>query len=176
MSSGETLSGMLDLAWDRLAQRGSMALASQGPAGWPEVRTVMLRDLCRETGQLAVHTDSRSSKITGLRKTPQATLMLWDEALQLQIRAKVVVAIQTGPEVNAIWNRVPDTSRQAYGTDPAPGTPIDDALSYTKPGDRSAFAVLNCRVVALDVLRLGEEHRRAAYSRDDDWAGQWLAP
>ena len=176
----ETLPGLLAHGWDLLEARGealrNLAFATVGPQGWPEVRTVVLRGADREAGTLEVHTDRYSSKITSLRDAPMAETLAWDAEARVQIRARAEVFIQTGLSVAEAWAQVPDPSREAYGAVPAPGTPIDDALAYEKPGRFEGFAVLHCRVVALDLVHLGEVHRRARYRREDDWQGQWLAP
>jgi len=86
------------------------------------------------------------------------------------------VTILTGAAVAEAWARVPDPSRQSYGTRPAPGTPIAVALEYDKPADPASFAVLRCAVQAMDIVHLGPQHRRARFDRADGWAGQWLAP
>lgn len=82
----------------------------------------------------------------------------------------------TGDAVAAIWARVPDLSRQSYGTLPAPGQPIPDALAYAKHADPQSFAVLRLGVLAIDALHLGRDHRRARFERSSGWAGQWLVP
>ena len=176
----ETLDGLHGHVWHTLTTRRDgprlVALANQGPDGWPEARTVVLRDADRAEATVAIHTDRYSDKIVGLRDIPRATVLLWDETDRLQIRLRIEVFIQTGLAVEEHWRNVPDPSREAYGTTPPPGTPIPSALDYEKPADRAAFAVLHGRVMQIDAVHLGDQHRRAAYSRDDDWAGQWLAP
>ena len=87
-----------------------------------------------------------------------------------------IPVILSGGAVAATWARVPDPSRQSYGTSPAPGTPIAEALAYAKPADPDSFAVLRCAVQAMDIVHLGPQHRRARFDRADGWAGQWLAP
>jgi hypothetical protein len=86
------------------------------------------------------------------------------------------VTIRSGAEVAEIWAGVPDPSRQSYGITPAPGTPIADTLDYVKEPDPATFAVLTCRIVHIDAVHLGDRHRRAAYSHNGDWVGQWLVP
>ena len=114
--------------------------------------------------------------ITSLRDNPRAALLFWDDAQRLQVRAQAEVFIQTGQSVAKEWARVPDPQRLSYGTTPRPGTPIMDGLDYDKPALQSAFAVLYCRVMALDLVHLGARHRRAGFTRGRDWAGQWLSP
>ena len=180
----ETTEGLHRKAWQLLsrgvADRRSAArhptLATVAPDGWPQARTLVLRAADAALATLEVHTDKFSDKIVGLRDFPMAAIHVWDAKLRLQIRAQAEVFIISGVDADAAWASVPDPAREAYGTRPAPGTGIADALAYEKPGDRAAFAILHLRLRSLDLLHLGDDHRRAAYSRDRDWRGQWLAP
>ncbi len=179
----ETLGGMHARVWDTLAQGVADAdhparyptFATVAPDGAPEARTVVLRVIDRPDN-LRIFTDIYSYKIRSLQAHPQAALHIWDAGQSLQIRILAHVDILTGAAVGADWDGVPDHSRQSYGTKPAPGRPIADALAYSKDPDPATFAVLDCRVMAMDVVHLGRDHRRASFSRDDDWAGQWLSP
>lgn len=180
----ETLEGIDTRVWQTLARgvadRRSAArhptLATVSPDGWPEARTVVLRAADITGRSFDIHTDAFSSKVQSLRERPRAALHVWDEKQELQLRLQADVTILTGDSVADLWKNVPDKSRQAYGTAPAPGTALDHALAYTKPADPAAFAVLRCHVIAVDAVHLGAEHRRAFFTRDSDWVGEWLAP
>lgn len=161
---------------DRHAPARHPTLATIGPDGRPQARTVVLRAADRASACLDVHTDIHSAKVSELRTDPRAMLHVWDPGPHLQIRIEAEVAILSGAEVADTWDRVPEPSRLAYGSTPAPGTPIEDALGYEKSPERAAFAVLRLSVQAIDALHLGADHRRARFDRGDDWAGQWLAP
>jgi pyridoxamine 5'-phosphate oxidase len=179
-----TLPGLHSRAWESLtrgvADRDSparhIAIATTAPDGTPEVRTVVLRAADRTEGTLDIHTDIRSAKIVALRHTPTAQTLAWDFRAHLQIRATGTATILTGPEAAALWARVPEASRPAYGATPAPGTPIPHAADYGHTDGEAAFAVIRLNLTALDLLHLGERHRRAKFTRDDDWRGQWLSP
>lgn len=178
----ETLPGVYGAVWDCLTQgvrdvahparRPTFATVSSD--GWPEARTVVLRGA--GAGDLEVYTDLYSDKIKSLQAVPRAALHVWDEGRDLQVRLQTEVTILTGDAVQGRWNGVPDHGRQSYGVTPAPGVPIAEALDYVKDPDPATFAVLRCRVIAIDAVYLGARHRRAAYLRSDDWAGQWLVP
>ncbi|SEN95288.1 Pyridoxamine 5'-phosphate oxidase [Pseudorhodobacter antarcticus] len=161
---------------DRHAPARHPTFATVTTDGWPDLRTVVLRGADPVAGMLEVHTDLRSAKVAALRAHPRAGVHVWDASAHLQSRLSVEVAVLTGPEVADIWARVPDPSRQSYGTTPAPGVPIAAALAYLKTPDAASFAVLRCRVVAIDAVHLGPDHRRARFEVGDGWAGQWLAP
>lgn len=165
---------------DRHAPARHPTLATIGTDGMPQARTVVLRAADEPGATLDIHTDLYSGKVADLRAVPRAALHVWDPSPHLQLRIQTEVAILSGAEVTDIWARVPETSRLSYGSTPAPGQPIDDALAYEKSPDPASFAVLRLSVLAIDAVHLGPDHRRARFVRADDWpngwAGQWLAP
>ncbi|MFN3279633.1 MAG: pyridoxamine 5'-phosphate oxidase family protein [Paracoccus hibiscisoli] len=175
---------LLDQIWarlvrgvgDRHAPARHPTLATVTPQGMPQARTVVLRGADRGAGVLEVHTDLQSGKVADLRANPLAALHVWDAGAHLQTRIEARADILTGDVVAAVWARVPDPSRQSYGSQPAPGTPIDDPLAYAKRPDAACFVVLRLTVLAIDAVHLGPQHRRARYTRETGWQGQWLAP
>lgn len=166
-------------AWTQIDARQNTrlwALATVDARGVPAARTVVLRGASLDRYAVQFHTDLGSSKVLDLTQNPQASLLCWLPAHDLQIRLQVDVDVQSGVAVSDVWANVPDPARQAYGAKPPPATPIGDALAYEKPADAAAFAVLDCTVSCVDILHLGADHRRAIFSRDSDWVGQWVAP
>lgn len=161
---------------DRHAPARHPTLATVRADGLPQARTVVLRAADREAATLDIHTDLHSAKVAELRENPWAALHVWDASAHLQTRIEAEVAILSGADVAGIWDRVPAPSRSAYGSTPAPGQPIPNALAHDKQPDPAAFAVLRLSVRAIDALHLGPRHRRARFERGDGWAGQWLAP
>ena len=161
---------------DRRAPARHPTFATVSPDGWPEARTVVLRGADPVNAMLEVHTDLRSAKVAALRVNPRAALHVWDAAAQLQTRVEAQVTLLTGADVAEIWARVPDPSRQSYGTTPAPGQPIAASLDYDKTPDQATFAVLRCQVEAVDAVHLGPRHRRARFERQNSFSGQWLSP
>lgn len=161
---------------DRHAPARHPTLATIGTDGMPQARTVVLRAADKTGATVHIHTDLHSAKVAELRADPRAALHVWDPSPHLQVRIEAEVAILSGAQVADIWHRVPEASRVAYGSAPAPGQPIEAALAYEKSPDPAAFAVLRLSVQAIDALHLGPDHRRARFERADDWAGRWLAP
>lgn len=180
----ETLEGTLERVWETLAlgvaDAGEPArrptFATVSPAGWPEARTVVLRAIDKDAGAVCVHTDLHSDKVKSLRSSARAALHIWDAKQDLQIRLQTTVAIQSGDATRALWGRIPDHAQQSYGVTPPPGAPIANALDYIKEPDPATFAVLVCSVVSIDAVHLGTDHRRASFSRERHWQGQWLSP
>ena len=184
MSDLSDLARFLDEAWQHLirgVEDKSVAarhpvFATVSPDGRPEARTVVLRGADRAMARVEVHTDPMTSKVQSLRARPFAAIHIWEPETQVQIRLNTRVQVLTGAEIADRWERVPDAARASYGTAPAPGTPIEGPFDYTKPGDRSGFAVLLCGIERIDLVHLGRQHRRALYSAEDNWQGVWCAP
>ena len=184
MTDPSDLAAFLASAWqhlsrgvaDRRAPARYPTFATIGPDGTPQSRTVALRGASPSAGTLEVHTDIVTDKVTALRHNARAALHVWIPRSDLQIRVTAQVEILTGEAVQSQWDQIPAGSRVSYGTLPDPGTPIDHVYAFEKPAERSRFAVLACTVTALDLVHLGEQHRRAGYTREDGFAGKWLAP
>ena len=180
----ETLEGLNSRLWqclgrgvaDRHHPARHPTLATIGPDGWPEARTVVLRGADSGLQTLTVHTDLHSAKVASLTAMPRAAFHVWIEKDRLQLRLTCTVTLRHGAGVAAEWAKVPDLSRQSYGITPAPGTPISDALAYVKAPDPATFVVLDCAVAHIDLVHLGQVHRRARFDRATDWQGQWLVP
>ena len=180
----ETLEGLHAQVWQRLsrgvADRRAPArqptLATVSPDGWPEARTVVLRRAVPSDALLEVYTDSASDKIGSLTAHPRAALHVWEPKLDLQIRMQADVTLLQGNPVSDRWEPLPDVARLSYGVVPPPGTPIPDALEYEKSRDQSRFCVLSLALTHIDVVHLGDHHRRASFVATDGWSGQWLAP
>lgn len=180
----ESADGIWQTVWDTLDKGVADAkhparlptFATVSTDGWPEARTVVLRSADQELAELTAHTDLYSDKVKSLTDTPRAALHIWDAEQNLQIRLQAEVSLHSGSSTRALWGRIPDHAQQSYGVTPPPGTPVDTALAYAKKPDPDTFAVLQCRLVYLDVVHLGADHRRISFSRDRHWQGQWLSP
>ena len=179
-----THEGILDQVWATLAEGVSdpahparqPTFATVSPDGWPEARTVVLRSADPALATITVHTDLFSDKIKSLMNAPRAALHIWDANQALQIRMQGEVQIESGPETQSLWDRIPDHAQQSYGVTPPPGTPINDALDYIKRPDPKSFAVLTCHIAHIDAVHLGKDHRRVRFSRGRAWQGEWLSP
>ena len=180
----ETTDGIWTKVWGTLgrgvadakhpARRPTFATVS--PDGWPEARTVVLRTADHEGAEVVAHTDLHSDKIKSLQANPRAALHIWDAKQDLQIRLQTEVRITSGHDTRALWDKIPDHAQQSYGVTPPPGTPINMALEYAKKPDPATFAVLTCKVMHIDAVHLGADHRRVSFSRVSHWKGQWLSP
>lgn len=179
----EALPTLHDHAWHRLvrgvhdrhAPARHPTLATVSPEGLPQMRTVVLRAADRGSRRLSIYTSLHSGKVRDAMARPAAALHVWDAQQRLQIRLEAEVELATGAAAAEAWNQVPAHSRSAYSAQ-VPGEPLPHALAYGTEPDPAAFVVFHLHVVALDVLHLGAQHRRARFCRADGWAGQWLAP
>lgn len=209
----EALAALNTACWDQLAQAGRdrghgwrrMALATAGPSttpgepAWPEVRTVVLREVQAEQRLLVFYTDSRAPKVAQLRAQPQASALLWCPSLGWQLRLRLHCQVDTGGlSVSSRWARLKmHPSAQDYLSPLPPGAPLAAAaaaaaVAGSAPGvasaaatpaapspaagaDRTHFAVVFCQVQAMDWLELhAQGHRRALF--DAQGQGAWLTP
>lgn len=184
MSQSSDLKAIYDEAWGMLergvADRRSPArhptLATVSPDGQPQARTVVLRAASRAAQTVEFYSDTRAAKLAALGKTPLAVVHVWHPRHKLQIRLLTEVNVASGEAVRDKWERVPDMSRAAYGSVPSPGSVIETATLYQHAPVLDQFAVLTCTVGEIDLLHLGDHHRRAVFKRSDGWVGQWVAP
>lgn len=161
---------------DKRAPARHPTIATVAEDGRPEMRTVVLRGADRTAATVEVHSDTRTAKVRELVAHPHAALHVWSARHHLQLRLALRVEILTGEAIADRWEKVPPGARVAYGTEPAPGSPIDTSLDYAKPADPARFAALVGHVTEIDVLHLGQDHRRALFAAQTDWRGTWLAP
>jgi len=184
MSDPNDLAAYYQAAWQHLARGAADSrhparfptFATVSPNGLPEARTVAVRRATLSRREIEVHTDIDTPKVASLRSHPCAALHIWIPRSQLQIRLTTDVEVLTGPDTDAAWAAVPSASRVSYGTQPIPGTPIEHVYDYEKPALRDRFAVLCCTVIEMDIVHLGEKHRRAIFNDTTAWRGTWVAP
>ncbi|MBV0912388.1 pyridoxamine 5'-phosphate oxidase family protein [Anianabacter salinae] len=181
----ETLDGLHARLWQRLARGAAdakaperhLVMATAGLDGGAEARTVVLRRVSESDALIEVHTDALSRKVAELAADPLAAFHVWNPRQRLQIRLRAQAEVITGTAVAETWARVPDASRGAYGTVPAPGQPIPQGDAFIRQPQMERFAILRAHVQDIDVVHLGEaQHRRARFQREGGWQGEWLAP
>lgn len=150
-------------------------LATQGLAGEPQARTVVLRHADVASGTLTVFTDARSPKCAELSAQPAAQLLFWSARLGWQLRLPVrAVVLTTGAVVDEAWARMRQSRAAAdYLSAEAPGSPLATAEPTTSPAppltDAYHLAVLQFQAADIDWLELHREgHRRARITRAGD--------
>jgi general stress protein 26 len=150
-------------------------LATTGDAGWPDARTVVLRQARAEQQQLRFFTDRRSPKVVQLRQQPQAMLVFWSPRLGWQLRVRLRLSVMDeGPEVQAIWQGLQHSAAAGdYLSPQPPGTPLSTEDPPT-PSTTPHLALLQGQVIEMDWLELSREGHRRARVIAQDWT--WLTP
>ena len=153
--------------------------------GTPDARTVVLRHFGPEYPEIAFHTDTRSKKIQQLTQKPAIHLHWYSADLRVQIRAAATAQIHRGDDrAHAAWANSRTTSRACYTTPLGPGTPVNQFPAAPPipldedPAGLIHFAVINCRLSAVEVLTLhatGHQRVRLAVT-ETPLTWQRLAP
>lgn len=196
------LGGVLDAIWSELegATRDRRhgfhvpAIASIGRDGTPQARSVVLRRVVRESGELHFHTDLRSPKVAEIAANPRVAWLLYDAARRLQLRIEAEAEVLCdGPRADEAWARSALSSRRCYLAPHAPGevaeawlANIPEALVARVPTEEESmagrvhFGLVVTRVLSIEWLFLASEgHRRARFVADrgrTSWLAHWLAP
>lgn len=168
----------------------TMVVASHTATG-ADARMTVLRQVDATRKYVWFHTDARSEKVLQFEAFPIATLLFWDQTLQVQLRLSVETRLHTDDDMaDAQWQTVWAGGRKMYLSDYPPGT----ELPNTYPGfpeqlgeglpsaeeseaGRKNFAVIECRVLAMDYLHLSRGGQtRAQFQYEPDCRMVWLAP
>lgn len=146
--------------------------------GSVNARTVVLRNVDKNEGQLQIFTDARSPKATELISEPKSVFVFWSSRLGWQLRVTVNVTLLTkGPQVELLWNAVKGSATASdYLSSFAPGTPLAtiSKKNTNESMQTSHFAVLNAQVLEIDWLELARTGHRRARLTNDTW--EWLTP
>lgn len=178
------LVAMHAFVWDQLVKglrdRHSVnrypTLATVSLDGRPQVRTVVLRAVDCAEWSLDVYTETDSAKVDELMASPCAAIHVWNAATHLQVRMDATATVIQGEEALSIWESLPLASQFTCGKTPPTGSTIKDSLAYQTDVDPGRFAVLRLEIERMDVLHLGEVHRRAQFQRLTRQFGQWRVP
>ena len=176
-------------ATDRDSPFRHAQVATTGPHGWPQLRTVILRHGNAAQRQVGFHTDCRSAKAAEMDADTSVALVTQDRPRELQIRLWGQADLHVeDAAARAAWDALYPPLRMPYRTAFAPGKAIDSpgdadpTPEAIAPADPDAgfenFALVLVRVVRLEWLRLppGKGHRRARFEWGAAWEGTWLAP
>jgi len=137
-------------------------------------RTVLLREVHRESRELVFFTDSRSPKVAQIGRHPRGTLLAWSSTLNWQLRMGVALRVETdGLGASSRWARLKlSPAANDYLSPLAPGTPVERFV--TNHASRAYFAVVSATVESIDWLELhADGHRRACF---DAGGARWLQP
>ncbi|MEM8552882.1 MAG: pyridoxamine 5'-phosphate oxidase family protein [Pseudomonadota bacterium] len=178
-------------AWDMLV-RGALSrksafhqvtVATVGPDGLPEARTVVLRQADRAGKHLRFNTDVRSAKYASLMRAPQCTLLFYDHGAKVQVRVRGAARLKNGcDECRSVWNTMREMSKECYRQKVGPGAALtgpagaEGDLLDDEEGFHN-FALVPVAVARLEWLYLAAAgHRRAEFTYGDGVGRRWIAP
>jgi pyridoxamine 5'-phosphate oxidase len=144
--------------------------------GRPQARTVVLRGANRDEWQLEIYTESDSAKAAELRASPRAAIHVWNTETRLQVRMEAYATLIQGDEARKVWDSLPLASQLTCGKTPPTGSAIKNSLAYEIQVDPDKFMVVRLAIDLMDVLHLGDMHRRAQFQRNTREFGQWCVP
>ncbi len=160
--------------------------------GAPDARVMVLRKADRGSSSLRFHTDIRSVKVAQVSANPTVSVIGYDGAAKIQVRARGRVVVDTiGAHVDAAWAATSPSGRRSYMTTLPPGSVstvptsgLPEAIASAVPSladtkcARDHFGLLIVTLDRLEWLHLAHDgHRRVSFTRSGDkWSGQWLIP
>ncbi|WP_206170604.1 pyridoxamine 5'-phosphate oxidase family protein [Spirosoma pollinicola] len=168
----------------------TMVLASRTNTG-ADARTVVLRKVDGDRKYVWFHTDVRAAKVMELEAFPDATLLFWDNTLRVQLRLTVETHLHSTDYIaDEHWKELAVSSRKMYLSEYEPGshqpnsypgfpTHLGAELPTKEESEsgRKNFAVIECRVLAMDYLQLSRDGQvRAMFQYEPDCKMAWLAP
>ena len=156
-----------------------------------DARMVVLRRVDATRKYVWFYTDARAEKVLQMEAFPDAMLLFWDDKQQIQLRLTVETRLHTDDYIadehwQALWvgARKAYLSEQTPGSEqpgPYPGFPeqMGDKLPTDEESEagRKNFAVIECRVLAMEYLRLSPSGQtRAHFQYEPESRMVWLAP
>ena len=193
-----TLSDLERSNWDQLlagiekpeSPFKTMTIATGTQRG-ADVRMVVLRGVDKARKYVWFYTDSRAEKVLQLEACPIAALLFWDSEQQLQLRLSIETRLHTDDYIaDEHWKKLAVSSRKAYLSGPVPGSEqpqpypgFPEQLANRLPSaeeseaGRKNFAVIECRVLAMEYLHLSRSGQtRARFQYEPESRMVWLAP
>lgn len=167
-----------------------MVVATCSASG-ADARTVVLRKVDTARKYVWFHTDARAAKVMQLEAFPNSTLLFWDDGQQCQLRLTVETRLHTDDYIaDEHWQDLGISSRKAYLSEyqpgsarPAPYPGFPEQLGENLPSKeeseagRKNFAVIECRVLAMEYLHLSRSGQtRARFRYEPESSMAWLAP
>ena len=94
---------------------------------WPEIRTVVLRNIDNNPLSIRFNSDIRSKKVADIKKNNQCSALFYDPIRRIQIRVKGLSTIHYNNKLSEkVWSDVELQSRKCYMADFAPGEVMDE--------------------------------------------------
>jgi len=139
-------------------------LATVDSAGFPDARTVVLRETDALNGKLTIYTDKRSPKVSQILNQPEVSLVFWCRYLNWQLRIQALASVCDDHErIQSVWEQVRLTAGAAdYLSIQAPSSPLfnDGLLSE----NQHALCIIDLHIKFIDWLSLSRNgHKRARF-------------
>ena len=153
-------------------------------ANSPDVRTVVLRNVNKNTYSISFHTDIRSPKFKQITKNPNVSVLFYDVQARTQIRMVGTASI-CGDEdmLKSLWGKLSKESKECYMGEVAPSDPLNGKTIINKIKEKSVdegynnFSRVTIRISKMEILLLHHlGHRRIEFKLDGKTpVHQWLA-
>lgn len=179
---------------DRHSPAHAPVVGTVDELGAPQLRVMILRDICRDTRTLRFNTDARSHKIMQMRANDTTSILIYDAAAKVQLRlsGKAQIIVE-GDIADAAWSQSTPFARRCYMAEASPGSEVlapssglPEWIEGRQPSEvqlvdaRPNFATLLFQANQLEWLYLANAgHRRARWTWDAAqalWSGRWLIP
>ncbi len=141
-------------------------------------RNVNFRKLT-SSKSLLFYTDSRSAKVSHLKKNPTASVLFYNPVINLQLYISGKVVVHTH---NTLWEnhmlKIEGKSINDYNTKSPPGKKIKNPVSVRRTKDLN-FALLELQPNFIEYLKLKTDPNRvrAVFKKnDEEWEKTFLVP
>ncbi len=159
-----------------------MTLATVGTGGMPQARLVVMREANPAAGTINFHTDARSPKWAELKANPSATLLWYDPATSIQLRAGGTARLHNQDELARVrWEKSRKDSRACYGG-PVGSSCVAEAPPIAPTDSESGWPHFGVVVVELHelewlhLIHTGHQRLRFGVEHGRMTSAQWLVP
>ena len=158
-----------------------MQLSTLDEQGWPESRTVVLRDVDTRAGALYFYADRRSAKCAQIAAGPRVSLLALSPCGLTQIRMQgAATLVEDIGQRQRCWAAARDKTQALFRHGAVPGQVIESPESaYERSQDGfEHFAIICIKPQVLEWLDLTRPvQQRARFFRHEGlWQSVWLAP
>ncbi len=158
-----------------------VTLTTIGAENWPSTRTVVLRDVDKETQSLYFFTDKRSTKIKEIESNNKVSLLFYNHKKKLQLRVSGKAVLHTDNKISEqYFEHVRQTDLKDYRTINPPGTALSNGKPeyYNKEKAAEHFMVIQIKAKKIDYLKLDREaHQRILFElNQENWQSTTLVP
>ena len=131
------------------------------------LRTVILREVVRDSHIIIFHTDIRSKKIKELKSNNRLHLHVYDKKNKIQIQAEGKAEIFNKVKLNELtWNSLSNNTKSAYLIKETPGIKIKSEKDFSyldeKKGFRN-FAIVKVGIKKITFLNLNYDGNKKAF-------------